>query len=87
MDQRKGAIVNAMANRDIKEEASENQAESRIMSEKGPASTHIDSGDEDSEYEYVDDTTPGPGSYLEISKVSRPKAGKTAGSFGVSKRF
>lgn len=35
----------------------------------------------------MEDTTPGPGSYLSISKVSKPKAGKTATSFGNSKRF
>lgn len=85
MDQRKGAIVNA--GNQIKQEKDENPVESRLISEKGPASTHIDSDEEESEYEYIEDTTPGPGSYLEISKVSRPKAGKTATSFGGSKRF
>mgnify|MGYP006354646577 CR=1 FL=1 len=46
--------------------------------------------DSDGEYEYIDETTPGPGSYLEISEVkkfnkpSRP----TVPSFGVgTKRF
>lgn len=62
MDQRKGAIVNT--NQEIKEERYDNPIESRVMSEKGPASTHVPSDDEDSEYEYIDDTTPGPGSYL-----------------------
>lgn len=59
-----------------------------MFSEKGgAASTHIDSGSDDSQYEYIEETTPGPGAYLEMSKVSRPKAGKTATSFGQSKRF
>lgn len=45
MDQRKGAIVNASKmGKEIKEERAESQVESRIMSEKGPASTNIDSG-------------------------------------------
>ena len=70
----------------VVEDKNSQAAESRIYSEKGAPSTHIDS-DEDSEYEYIDDTTPGPGSYMEISQVSRPKAGKTTTSFGSSQRF
>jgi hypothetical protein len=46
MDQRKGAIVNT--NKEIKEERYDNPIESRVMSEKGPASTHVASDDEDS---------------------------------------
>ena len=56
MDQRKGAITNAnmmhantnvdFKTKPIKEEKYENQAESRMLSEKGPASTHIDSDEE-----------------------------------------
>lgn len=90
MDQRKGAIYNQPQQPSTTMppviEDKQSQTESRIYSEKGAPSTHIDS-DEDSEYEYIDDTTPGPGSYMEISQVSRPKAGKTATSFGSSQRF
>ena len=57
-----------------------------MLSEKAPLSTNIDS-DEDSEYEYYEDTTPGPGSYMEISDVRKFKAGKTTTSFGQSTRF
>ena len=35
-----------------------------MFSEKGAASTHIDSDEDDSDYEYIEETTPGPGSYL-----------------------
>lgn len=44
---------------------SENPAESRMLSEKAPPSTHVgdsDSSDDDS-IEYIEDTTPGPGAY------------------------
>lgn len=64
--------------------------ESRVFSEKNPPSTMIDDESDGDEYEYIDETTPGPGSYLEISEVkkfnkpSRP----TVPSFGVgTKRF
>jgi hypothetical protein len=40
MDQRKGAILNAKT---IKEDDTSNHTESRVFSEKGPQSTHIDS--------------------------------------------
>ena len=86
MDQRKGAIVNGK-NQIEEKVKSENPGESRVFLEKGAASTHIDSDSDDSEYEYIEETTPGPGSYLEISKVSRQKTGKTTSSFGQSRRF
>lgn len=41
--------------------------ESRVFSQKNPPSTMIDDESDGDEYEYIDDTTPGPGSYLEIS--------------------
>lgn len=46
MDQRKGAIANAPK---INEEQMSNQTSSRMLSEKAPASTQIDSGS-DSDY-------------------------------------
>lgn len=58
MDQRKGAIANKV----IADKANDIR-ESRAASEKAPQSTHVDS-EEDDEYEFIDDSTPGPGSYL-----------------------
>ncbi len=81
MDQRKGAIYNKKQDDQIS-----NQAESRILSQKAPLSTNVDDSD-GSEYEYIDETTPGPGSYLDISNVKTYKNGKTSTSFGASKRF
>lgn len=45
--------------------------DSRVFSEKNPPSTMIDDESDGDEYEYIDDTTPGPGSYLEISEVKK----------------
>jgi hypothetical protein len=49
---------------------SENPAESRMLSEKAPPSTHVgdsDSSDDDS-IEYIEDTTPGPGQNIYKTK-------------------
>ena len=58
MDQRKGAIANKVIADKVN-----NIRESRAASEKAPESTHVDSEEED-EYGFIDDSTPGPGSYL-----------------------
>ncbi len=63
--------------------------DSRVFSQKNAPSTRIDDDSSD-EYEYVDDTTPGPGSYLEISDVKKfnKPTRPAVPSFGVgSKRF
>ena len=71
MDQRKGAISQYQAAGKRPEQIIEDNAssasskmESRVLSEKAPPSTMIDDDSSDDEYEYIDDTTPGPGSYL-----------------------
>lgn len=97
MDQRKGAISQYQAAGKRPEQIMEDNAssasskmESRVLSEKAPPSTMIDDDSSDDEYEYIDDTTPGPGSYLEISdvkKFNRPTR-PAVPSFGVGqKRF
>lgn len=66
------------------------QIESRVFSEKNPPSTKIDDESDDDEYEYIDETTPGPGAYLDISEVKKfNKPSRPAvPSFGVgTKRF
>lgn len=77
MDQRKGAISQYQpANRPMKimeDNASSvsSKMESRVLSEKAPPSTMVGDDSDDDEYEYIDDTTPGPGAYLEISDVKK----------------
>lgn len=57
------------------------------MSEKGPESTHMDSSDD--EYEYIEEATPGPGSYINLDtggiKIRKPTSSFHFGS--TSKRF
>lgn len=67
-DQRKGAIINEKTKKQnskiIEDNTSfQSQLDSRVASEKAPPSTKIDD-DSDDEYEYIDETTPGPGAYL-----------------------
>jgi hypothetical protein len=81
MDQRKGAITNK-----VLADKANNIRESRAASEKAPESTHVDSEDDD-EYEFIDDSTPGPGSYLEISQVRQFKKGKNLHFGSTSRRF
>lgn len=66
MDQRKGYVPNEIKTQGKIQESriTENPAESRIYSEKAPPSTHVgDSDSDDDSIEYIEDTTPGPGSY------------------------
>ena len=63
------------------------QMDSRALSDKVPPSTKIDD-DSDDEYEYIDETTPGPGSYLDISDIKKVKPLRPTPGFGISsKRF
>lgn len=97
MDQRKGAISQYQAAGKRPEQIIEDNAssasskmESRVLSEKAPPSTMIGDDSSDDEYEYIDETTPGPGSYLEISEVKKfnKPARPAVPSFGVGqKRF
>lgn len=72
MDQRKGAVVNEQQAKkqvtkileDNSSVQSQSQMDSRVYSEKAPPSTKIDEDSDSDEYEYIDETTPGPGSYL-----------------------
>jgi hypothetical protein len=81
MDQRKGAIVNK-----VLQDKVNNIRESRAASEKAPESTHVDS-EEDDKYEFIDDATPGPGSYLEVSETKQIKKGKNQHFGSTSRRF
>jgi len=81
MDQRKGAIANK-----VLADKANNIRESRAASEKAPESTHVDS-EEDEEYEFIDDSTPGPGSYLEISQKKQFMKGKNQHFGSTSRRF
>lgn len=95
MDQRKGAVLHEQAIRrsqKIMEDNASSHAsnmDSRVFSEKNPPSTMIDD-ESDDQYEYIDETTPGPGAYLEISDVKKfnKPTRPTVPSFGVgTKRF
>lgn len=91
MDQRKGAISQYQAAKRpeqiIEDNASSasSKMDSRVLSEKAPPSTMVDDGSDDDEYEYIDETTPGPGSYMAISEVKKfnKPARPAVPSFGV----
>ena len=70
MDQRKGAISQFNTGKKVEKIVEDNasavssKVSSRVLSEKAPPSTMIDDESDDDEYEYIDETTPGPGAYL-----------------------